>query len=596
MLKRLKTLLTQALRPRGRTLGAPAPAARRANRRARLRLESLEDRTAPATLTVTSAADTHQAGLLTLREAVAQANTDAAAGKSDAITFASGLGHATVTLTAGPLELSGASTTATETIDGGGRITVSGNHASRVFTVDTGVTAALTGLTVVNGNATNNSGGGIYNAGALTVRDSSLSGNFATDGGGVYNGGTLTISDSTLAGNSALYAGGIENDGTLAFDNSTLSGNSAGSFGGGLWTSAFAPAAVTLTNSTLTANRADADGLGGQGGGLYVDPGSTAAPLLHNTLIAGNLGGVNGTSGDDVSGTLDAASDYNLIGDGTGMTGISDGVSGNQVGTADSPIDARLGPLQDNGGPTATIDLLPGSPAVNAGDPSLAGTPDQRGVARRGGVNIGAYQASASTLAVTAPAAVTAGAPFGLVVTAVDAFGETAVGYTGTVTFATTDTHAGVVLPADYPFTAADAGMHTFAGVTTLVSAGSQTVTAADTADSSITGFATVTVNAAAATQLVLRSSANPVNGQAWSVTVTAYDAYGNVATGYIGTVHFASSDGQAALLADYTFAAADAGAHTFSVTFHRRGPQSLTVTDTADASTFGTIEVFVQN
>jgi hypothetical protein len=164
------------------------------------------------------------------------------------------------------------------------------------------------------------------------------------------------------------------------------------------------------------------------------------------------------------------------------------------------------------------------------------------------------------------------------------------------VTFATTDPDPGVVLPADYTFTSADAGMHTFAGVTTLVRAGSQTVTATDTATSSITGAASVTVSPAAATHLVLSYSSNPVKHQAWSLTVTAYDRYGNVATGYTGTVTFASSDDKATLPADYTFTAADAGTHTFSVTFHGQGQQSLTVTDTLDASIVGMIDVLVQN
>ena len=86
---------------------------------------------------------------------------------------------------------------------------------------------------------------------------------------------------------------------------------------------------------------------------------------------------------------------YNLIGDGSGGTGLVTG-NGNQVGTAASPIDPLLGLLQDNGGPTFTMALLPGSPALNNGDPAQLGQADQRGVVRSGGVNIGAYQASAS--------------------------------------------------------------------------------------------------------------------------------------------------------------------------------------------------------
>src|SRR5262249_32207411 len=111
-------------------------------------------------LTVTSTLDVHSDGLLSLREAVALANTDAGRGQSATILFDPGLCTATITLSAGPLELSGASATATETIDGGGRITVSGADASRVFQVDAGVRAELDSLTITHGRATG-AGGGI---------------------------------------------------------------------------------------------------------------------------------------------------------------------------------------------------------------------------------------------------------------------------------------------------------------------------------------------------------------------------------------------------------------------------------------------------
>jgi hypothetical protein len=124
--------------------------------------------------------------------------------------------------------------------------------------------------------------------------------------------------------------------------------------------------------------------------------------------------------------------------------------------------------------------------------------PDQRGVVRSGGVNIGAYQASATAFLLEAPAAVTAGVPFDVTVTAVDPFGKVAVGYSGTVTFSTTDPDPAVVLPADYTFTLDDGGMHTFTdtglGEITLVTPGDQVLTVTDTADDTITGSATVTV------------------------------------------------------------------------------------------------------
>jgi hypothetical protein len=348
-------------------------------------------------------------------------------------------------------------------------------------------------------------GGGILNAGTLMVSGSTLSDNAASstysfyesaEGGGILTGynNTLTVSDSTLSGNSASYdGGGIWTAGTLTVSDSTLSGNSA-DHAGGISADAL-PGRVTLTNVTVTANRATSYG----GGGLFV---GTGAPVLHNTLIAGNFRGATGTARDDVYGALHPGGAYNLIGDGTGMTGLQNGVNGNLVGSASAPIDPLLGPLQNNGGPTQTMALLPGSPALNAGDPGQLRVPDQRGVVRTGGVNIGAYQASATAFLLDAPATVPAGVPFDVTVTAVDPFGQVAVGYSGTVTFSTTDQDSGVVLPADYTFMADDGGLHTFTdtglGETTLRTPGDQMLTVTDTADVTITGSATVTVDPAA--------------------------------------------------------------------------------------------------
>jgi hypothetical protein len=366
-------------------------------------------------------------------------------------------------------------------------------------------------LTVSNSNLSDNSvnrayytttsGGGIYNAGTLAVNNSTLCGNSAGTGGGIDNSGTLTVSNSTLSGNSANgnsypigSGGGISNGGTLTVSNSTLSGNSApyGS-GGGIYT--YGP--VTLTNVTLTANRSSAGGLGASGGGVYV---LSDLPVLHSTLIAGNFRGATGTIRDDISGQLDSGGDYNLIGDGTGMTGLMNGVNGNLIGSASTPIDPLLDSLDNYGGPTKTHALRAGSPALNAGDLGQLGVPDQRGVVRTGGVNIGSYQASATAFFLTAPDTVQAGVPFDVTVTAVDPFWQPAVGYTGTVTFSTTDQDPTVVLPADYTFTLNDGGMHTFTdtglGETTLRTAGDQMLTVTDSAEATITGSATITVAA----------------------------------------------------------------------------------------------------
>jgi hypothetical protein len=137
--------------------------------------------------------------------------------------------------------------------------------------------------------------------------------------------------------------------------------------------------------------------------------------------------------------------------------------------------------------------LLPGSPALNAGDPSQAGTPDQRGAARTGGVNIGSFQASAASFVVSAPDSATAGTPFDVVVIVLDQFGQAAVGYTGTIHFSSTDPDPNVVLPPDYTFGAGDAGMATFSAGVTLFTPGEQTLSVTDF-DNGISGNAVVTL------------------------------------------------------------------------------------------------------
>ena len=184
------------------------------------------------------------------------------------------------------------------------------------------------------------------------------------------------------------------------------------------------------------------------------------------------------------------------------------------------------------------------------------------------------------------PSPVTAGVPGMETVTAKNSSGMIVTGYRGTVHFTSTDPQAG--LPADYTFTAADAGVHSFS--VTLKTAGPQSITATDTVYSSITGSQTgISVSPAAAASFVLSGFPSSVTaGVAGTETVTAKDAFGNTATGYIGTVHFTSSDLQAVLPANYTFTAADAGVHSFSATLKTAGMQLITATDTAFSSITG--------
>ena len=163
-----------------------------------------------------------------------------------------------------------------------------------------------------------------------------------------------------------------------------------------------------------------------------------------------------------------------------------------------------------------------------------------------------------------------------------DAYGNVAAGYTGTVTFSSSDVQAG--LPASYTFTAADAGVHTFSA--TLKTAGTQSLTATDTANVAVAGSQSVTVNPAAASRLVLSAPAVVTAGARFSLSVTVVDAYGSVVTGYRGTLTFRSSDSTANLPQDYTFTASDQGVHTFTgLVLRKKGKQTITVTDTLDGS-----------
>jgi hypothetical protein len=411
------------------------------------------------------------------------------------------------------------------------------------------------------GNGGTSQGGGLYlSGGMLTLTDSTIATNTlrggdggsesgsggdrpsggVSQGGGLYlNGGMVTVTDSTIAANNLQGASGGEDGdsgasqggglflsvGTLVLTDSTIAANNlqggsgylaAGgpAQGAGLWVGAGASAQVTF--STIATNQAIGgsgyyghDGMA-TGGGVY----NQGLLQTHDTLLAGNrVNGPGPNSGPDLAGDLGSLG-HNLIGNSQGGIGYD--------ATDLLDIDPLLRPLADNGGPTQTMALLPGSPALNAGDPCQLGVPDQRGVVRSGGVNIGAYQASATAFILDAPATVTAGMPFDVTVTAVDPFGQVAVGYTGTVTFNSSDGDPAVVLPADYTFTAADAGTVVFPSGVTLITEGDQAITATDTVDGTITGTATVTVTSGNAARLMWTMASGPatpdtVPAQPWN-------------------------------------------------------------------------------
>ena len=409
-------------------------------------------------------------------------------------------GGGTVTFTcSGTITLTAEITIAVDTtIDGSGQtVTISGNNAVRVFTVNEGVTLNLNELTIADGAAPGYEfGGGIYNSGTVTVSNSIFSGNSAGelgDGGGIYNFGTLTVSNSIFSGNSAWMGGGIITIiGTLNVSNSTFFGNRAIS-GGGIYSqsgmivsnSAFTgnsgggialSGASIVSNSTFSGNSATGNGGGidsyigrltvsnstfsdnsatGNGGGIYNSYNATltvtnnvfsynsagqtgggianAGTLIvsnstfsgnsasaggggiyqkdwvgevtvSNSTFWGNSADVGGGINNDYSGTVIMKNTIvaNSPSGGNCTGTITDG--GGNLSYPDTTCpginaDPLLGPLQNNGGPTETMALGPGSAAIDAANDAIcAAAPvnnlDQRGVTRPQGphCDIGAVE------------------------------------------------------------------------------------------------------------------------------------------------------------------------------------------------------------
>jgi hypothetical protein len=329
------------------------------------------------TFVVTSALDTPQAGLLTLRQAIAEANSDTTI---DQITF--GLNFpTTIVLTQGDLVVNHSVHIVGP---GASSLTVSGNKSSRIFNIDTGnsvtdnsLLVSITGLTLSNGSSVGTTsgtgvgadysgeGGAIYNHGQLTLTNdaisgSTVSGNSASGyGGAIFNAGSVVSSGTVYSGNSASFGGAVDNDTGAVFvsTNDTFWGNTA--YYGGAFKNL---GQLTTTDDTLTANNALI-----YGGGVF-DTGTWNAL---NTIVAGNLLNTTGKSEIylDVAGTINAS--HTLVGDAGTSGGIQNGVNGNIVGKSTSSIfviDSTGKPLlANNGGPTPTVPLAANSPALGMG-------------------------------------------------------------------------------------------------------------------------------------------------------------------------------------------------------------------------------------
>jgi fibronectin-binding autotransporter adhesin len=348
----------------------------------------------PSTLIV---ANTNDSGTGSLRQTV----LDAAAG--DAISFAPNVTGA-ITFSNSAVALS-----QDVTIQGPGArlLAINGSTNNHIFTVSTGA-VVIADLTLSNGRSIN--GGGIQlGGGALILSNCVISGNSANtnsgSGGGIKaSGGSLVVLNSTVTANEARFGGGIWNGGAqVAISNTTFTANQAiggnGSDGGAILNLA----TLTVQSCTIVSNSAGGNINGAGGGGIR----SFNVARIGNSIIAQN----SAPAAEPDAGGVFISGGYNLIGARTGSNGdgLTNGVSQDQVGTTNGPIDPLVGPLQDNGGPTPTMSLLAGSPALDQGS-SFGLTTDQRGAPRPfdfaslanaaggDGSDIGAFESGSPTL------------------------------------------------------------------------------------------------------------------------------------------------------------------------------------------------------
>src|SRR6476469_2405795 len=382
-------------------------------------------------ITVTN---TNDSGPGSLRQALADANN------GDTINFAV---TGAIALTTGELLVNKSLTISGP---GAGVLAVDGNATYRVFHVAPSKAVIISDLAITNGNPNTQpvpDGGGIYNDHAtLTPNNCTVNNNAAfRDGGGVHNAGAATmtlngcvitanmtghagggicnngtggaaimeINNSTGSNNSAGHGAGICNDGRmkgatlLQISNTTLNNNSAGDNAGAIFNIADTKGTAILSNCTVSGNSAQS-----YGGGIH----NVAGLTLSNTTFSGNSANFGGSIaignpvtvsiGDTVlkagkaggnifndGGTV-ISRGYNLSSDdgGGSLTGLGDEIN----------TEPLLSPLQDNGGPTLTHALLPGSPAINAGDPNFHPPPfnDQRGCpfdrVFNGRIDIGSFE------------------------------------------------------------------------------------------------------------------------------------------------------------------------------------------------------------
>jgi predicted outer membrane repeat protein len=550
-------------------------------------------------------------GRVTLRSAIMEANA---------------LGGATINVPTGAyrLTMSGANEDAAATGDldilapiavqgitvggqlaGPGEVTIQGDGSDRIFDIRTNQAVTIKNMTVSGGTAsmggallsgqgsglelddmrfTNNvsfSGGGavagisLNTSGQILGNNLYFQGNSTAGAGGaiLMDGETLILSGATFDTNHSESGGGaiavIDSQSThlggAQITRTTFTGNSSSSLGGAVYVNTLAIA--RLTDTTATLNSAST------GGGFYRAGGTLG---FGNTIVAGNTAS---SGSPDVFGTV-STQGHNLVGDGTGASGFD---ATDMVGTAASPINAKLSGLSVRGGTLPVIVPGPGSPAIDTG--ASFSITDERGITRpSSGADIGAVETQAFGISSTSGGQhAAAGTAFGPLQATVTEGGQALPGVF--VIFTEPDGGPGGSFAGSAIVATDHTGVATAPTFTANSQAGSYTVRAS----ASATLFTTIALTNDPALTDTLSLSAPPsvFVGVPFQVTVTAkLPGGGGTDVNYAGTISL-SLDGQPGQT--YTFTQLDQGQHTFTLTVASTGSHTVTASDpnlpTAQAS-----------
>ena len=572
-----------------------------------------------------------------LRDAIGIVNGLNSAGN---IGFQSGL--------TGPIQLSSGLTIGSNiNIQGPGAnvLAINGGGSSSnfsVFTIDSGVTASISGLTIANGyvvQGPTNGGGGIFNNGRLTVGNCVLSGNQALssksaagDGGGILNLDALTVSNCTFSGNSASGGGGIANEGSLTtVTNSVFTANAATASGGGI----YAESPLTVTNSTFSGNTAALGGAiqniagltviqstiagnsvnqyGSSGGGIFTEA-STPISVV-NSIVSGNTASGVADDIDCNPGNTTVATFFtNQSAQGGNILG-SVNAGGALVAPAINPV--NIATLGNYGGPTQTMVPVPGTSnttsAICAGLTANipAGlTTDQRGYPRTNTtytgytspnpacVDAGAVQTNYTGIQwVTQPpqptATVTTGQPFAWS-PSVEVLENNANAVNGVPVTIALDNAGSTTLGGTVTQTTSN-GAASFSGLTVSADGSGYTLTTdpitivgSDILPAAIPSNAFNAIGSATHFAVSPQLTGNATAGVPFNVTVTALDASGNNATGYTGPVELGANYSHGVALGSYPFLAGS-GVQTYSITLDTAGTPTITVWDASNSSITGT-------